>query len=127
MNASLAMKSYHQVHATGMVTDANPHRLVQMLMQGVLDALSKARGAMEYDDVAGRTHQLNRSVEMISYLRECLNIKEGGDIAANLDRLYAYMLRRLYDANAHRDRVALEEVESLMLTVKEGWDGIVDA
>ncbi len=127
MNASLAMKSYHQVHATGMVTDANPHRLVQMLMQGVLDALNKARGCMEYDDVAGRTHQINRSVEMISYLRECLNLKDGGEVAANLNRLYAYMLRRLFDANSHRDKVALDEVESLMQTVKEGWDGIADA
>ncbi len=127
MNASLAMKSYHHVHAAGSVTDASPHRLIQMLMQETMNCLKKAEGFLEYGNIPGRTHNINRAVEMISYLRDCLNINEGGEIAANLDKLYGYMLRRLFEANSYQDKVALEEVSSLMATVKEGWDGISNA
>ncbi len=127
MNASLAMKSYQHVHAAGSVADADPHRLIQMLMQEILNCLKKAEGFMEHKNIPARTHNINRAVEMISYLRSCLNLKEGGEIAANLERLYVYMLRRLFEANSYQDLVALREVSSLMLTIKDGWDGIANA
>lgn len=126
MNASLAMKSYRNVNASGMVMDASPHRLIQMLMQGALDRVRQASGCLERQDIEGRTHNINRAVEIIAYLQDCLNREQGGEVAENLHRLYGYMLRRLFDANMHRDRLALEEVSNLMMTVKEGWDAIND-
>ncbi|MDV7398396.1 flagellar export chaperone FliS, partial [Arthrospira platensis SPKY1] len=48
----------------------------------------------------------------------------GGDIAANLDRLYDYMQRRLVEANLRSDIALLDEVAELLRPVKEAWDAI---
>jgi len=41
-----------------------------------------------------------------------------------LDNLYAYMTTRLLEANSKSDVAMIDEVAGLMITLKEGWDGI---
>ncbi|MBL4609427.1 MAG: flagellar export chaperone FliS, partial [Pseudomonas sp.] len=57
-------------------------------------------------------------------LRDALDLEKGGEVAANLDSLYAYILQRLSMANLKNDPAILDEVAALLRDVKEGWDGI---
>lgn len=68
---------------------------------------------------------IGKGIGIIGGLREALNHEVNGELSANLDRLYEYMIRRLTDANRNNDAAALAEVASLLLEVKTGWDGIV--
>lgn len=124
MNAMLAMKQYQQVGVQAQVTEASPHRLIQMLMQGGLDRIYQAKGALEYGRIADKGELIGKSIAIIGGLRESLDHEVGGDLAANLDRLYDYMIRRLTEANRKNDAAALDEVAGLLLEVKSGWDGI---
>lgn len=124
MNAMLAMRQYQQVGVQAQVTEASPHRLIQMLMQGGLDRIYQAKGAMEYGRTADKGELIGKSISIIGGLREALDHEVGGDLAANLDRLYDYMIRRLTEANRKNDTAALEEVAGLLMEVKSGWDGI---
>jgi flagellar protein FliS len=45
-------------------------------------------------------------------------------VAANLDRLYLYITRRLFAAGVANDPLIVDEVCGLVRTIKEGWDGI---
>ena len=45
---------------------------------------------------------------------------------ADVDSLYAYMSKRLVEANVQNDPEILNEVARLLITVKEGWDAIGD-
>jgi flagellar protein FliS len=56
-----------------------------------------------------------------------LDTQRGGDIAANLERLYDYMSRTLLKANLENRVDLLKEVSSLLREVKLGWDGIAAA
>jgi len=121
----LAMKQYQQVGVQAQVTEASPHRLIQMLMQGGLDRIYQAKGAIEFGRIAEKGELIGKGIAIIGGLREALNHEVTGELSANLDRLYAYMIRRLTDANRNNDAAALAEVASLLLEVKTGWDGIV--
>lgn len=119
---SQAMKSYRQVDVGGMTTDASPYRLIQMLMNGAMERIHQARGCMQHGDALGRNEAIGRAVAIIGGLQESLDLDKGGELAGNLEKLYDYMMRRLFDANVRNDPVALDEVGRLMATIKDAWD-----
>ncbi|MBB3105007.1 flagellar export chaperone FliS [Azomonas macrocytogenes] len=124
MNASLALRQYQNVNLQAQVTEASPHRLIQMLMQGGLDRISQATGATERGMLAEKGLLIGKSIAIIGGLREALDFEAGGELAQNLDRLYAYMVIRLSEANRHNDAAPLLEVGNLLREIKSGWDGI---
>ncbi|RQG57369.1 flagellar protein FliS [Pseudomonas aeruginosa] len=124
MYAMKAMKLYQQVSIEAQVSDANPHRLIQLLMQGGLERLAQARGAMEREQIPEKGILIGKAIGIIGGLREALDSERGGELAGNLDRLYEYMIARLVEANTSNDTSLLDEVSALLLEVKSGWDGI---
>jgi flagellar protein FliS len=117
-------KQYQQVNVTSEVLDADPHRLIQLLMEAALTRMSQAKGAIERKDMESKAHLLGRVMEIIHTLQGSLDHEKGGDVSANLERLYDYMNRRLLEATAQNDQDMIDEVMGLLLKVKEGWDGI---
>jgi len=124
MYAMSAMKQYQSVNTNAQVLEASPHRLVQMLMEGALTRLAQARGAMERGDIALKGSLIGKAIGIVGGLREGVNLEAGGELAANLDSLYAYLTTRLTEANLKNDPALIEEVAGLLRDVKAGWDGI---
>ena len=91
---------YRQVGATSEVGGADPHRLIQMLMEGALTRMSQAKGMIEIKNHEGKAKLLGRVMDIISTLQSSLDHDQGGDISANLDRLYDYMNNRLLEASS---------------------------
>ncbi|MEB2327191.1 MAG: flagellar export chaperone FliS [Pseudomonas sp.] len=124
MNAMAAMRQYQQVGVKAQVTEADPHRLIQMLMQGGLDRIAQARGAMEREAYAEKGVLIGKAINIIGGLRDVLDKEAGGELATNLERLYEYMTMRLFEASRHNDVSKLDEVAKLLGEVKSGWDSI---
>lgn len=124
MNAMAALRQYQTVNTQAQVGDASPHRLIQMLMEGGLSRLAQARGAMAHGQVAAKGELISKAIGIIGGLREGLDLQNGGEIAANLDRLYEYMIARLVEANLGNDVALVDEVAGLLRNVKSGWDAI---
>ena len=124
MNAMTAMKQYQNVNTQAQAVDASPHRLIQMLMEGGLTRIAQARGAMERQQTAIKGELIGKAIAIIGGLREGLDLQKGGELAANLDSLYQYMVSRLLEANVKNDAASLDEVAGLLRNVKSGWDAI---
>lgn len=119
-------KQYQQVNLTSEVLDADPHRLIQMLMEASLTRMAQAKAAMERGEMDTKANLLGRVNDIIQTLQGSLDHNAGGELSANLERLYDYMVRRLLEASLHNDQSMVDEVIRLMLEVKSGWDGIRD-
>lgn len=124
MNPMRALRQYQTVTAQAQTSEATPHRLVQMLMQGVLDRLAQAKGAIARKDVPGKGLAITRAVALIGGLREGLDMTNMAKDLVRVDALYVYMMKRLTEANIKTDPKIIDEVAGLMITVKEGWDAI---
>ncbi|NLU11854.1 MAG: flagellar export chaperone FliS [Gammaproteobacteria bacterium] len=124
MNAMTAMRQYQSVNTQAQAIEADPHRLIQMLMEGGLTRLAQARGAMERNQTALKGELVGKAIAIVGGLRQALNLEQGGELAVNLDNLYAYMTTRLMEANLKNDPAILEEVADLLREVKSGWDAI---
>lgn len=119
-----AVKQYNQVGVASSVESADPHRLIQMLMQGALEKVAIAKGYMEREDISNKGAHISWAISIIEGLRTSLNKEQGGEIAQNLDDLYDYMIRRLLRANIDNDVDILDEVSSLLTSVKTAWDEV---
>ena len=119
-----AMNEYKKAGVHAEVMEANPHRLIQMLMEGALERIAIAKGAMQQKNVALKGDRISSAISIIEGLRASLNMDAGGEISANLESMYDYMTRRLMEANLKDDEQMLDEVADLMRKIKSGWDEI---
>lgn len=124
MNRMAALRAYQKVGAQAQTSEASPHRLVQMLMEGGLDRIAQAKGAMNRGDVAAKGMFIGKAIAIVGGLREGLDPDKSDASLADLDNLYHYMMKRLAEANVKNDVRMLDEVVGLLQTVKEGWDAI---
>ncbi|KQV16992.1 flagellar export chaperone FliS [Pseudomonas sp. Root329] len=126
MNPMLALRQYQKIGAQAQTSEASPHRLVQMLMEGGLDRIAQAKGAMERKEIANKGLAIGKAIGIVGGLREGLDRENAADSIGSLDNLYVYMIKRLTDANIRNDSTILDEVADLLRTVKEGWDAIAE-
>ena len=115
---------YQKVGVETRVSSSNPHNLVAMLFDGLLEKLAKASGAIARGNISEKGEALSAGIKIIDGLRASLDYEKGGEIASNLGAMYDYMERRLLEANTSADAVIVAEVVSLVKQVKAGWDAI---
>lgn len=116
------LKQYVQTSVETGLESATPHRLISMLYRGALDRINQARGLMEQNNYAKKGELISRAMAIIAALRSGLDFNSGKEVAENLDALYEYCNRRLFEANRENDPQILEEVSSLIRTVADAWD-----
>jgi flagellar secretion chaperone FliS len=123
---------YRAVRSHGLVADASPTRLVQIMFERILSELSTAQICMErikdnlpLGEVIAKGKSMGKAIRLINQLDATLDMERGGQIAQNLRALYLYMLERLTLANVTNDAQIVAESASLVRKVKDGWDQIV--
>jgi flagellar protein FliS len=124
---------YRSVRNHGLVADASPARLVQIMFEQILTQLATAHGCMgriennlPLNDVVEKGKALGKAIRLIDQLNNTLDMDRGQKIAENLRALYVYMLARLTLANVCNDSKIVSEVMSLVQKIKTGWDQIVE-
>jgi len=106
------------------VGTATPLHLVVMLYDAAICSLEDARGCMERKDISGRSRAINKCTAIISELQSSLNVKEGGDIAFSLNRLYDYMKTTLLRAGVEQNPGLVVEVSGLLENLRSSWQQI---
>lgn len=122
--AASRMRHYVDTRSAAIADDADPHRLIGMLYDGALEHLAAARADIARREVVAKLRHVSRAMAIVEHLRLVLDHEAGGELAARLDALYDYLLRRIAQANASNDADALCEVSNLLITIKSGWDQI---
>ncbi len=122
-----AASAYHRVGVETSVNSADPHQLVSLLFDALLQALGSARNALQRKDIATKCRDISRAVRLLEEgLTASLDEAQGGELAANLSALYDYCVRRLTQANAENDVAKIEEVIHLIEPLASGWKQIRD-
>jgi flagellar secretion chaperone FliS len=115
------MAAYRSTLVHGGVASADPHALVQMLLDAAVDRMAAARGCIERGELAGKAKLLHSCVIIIAELRGSLDLAKGGPLARNLRDVYEYMTRRLLVANVRSDAGCVNEVLSLLGEIRSAW------
>jgi len=122
---SRAVSAYKRVNVETAFNPDDKHHVVSMLLDGVVQSLVEARGAMQRGDVVARVKAIGKAVRIIEEgLKPGLDKQDGGDLAQNLEGLYGYCTMRLALANARNDEGIVEEVGRLMADIASAWKDI---
>jgi flagellar secretion chaperone FliS len=122
----VSLSDPYGAYVEGNVFSGNPLGLVISLYEGTIQAVGRARQCLSSNDAWGRAKAISKAVELLTELLVSLNHKEGGDLSANLKRLYSYMQCRLLEAHAQRAEAPMDEVERLLETMLDGWRGVAE-
>ena len=109
--------AYHEQR----ILTASPARLVVMLYEAAMTSLNKAIKAIGEGDIKGRWAANKHAVDIIEQLLVTLDTERGGEIAANLERLYPFMIRHLINVDLHNDPVPAREVIELLEPMHKSW------
>ncbi len=117
--------AYKRASIEASVDMADPHQLVTLLFDALQRSIGSAKLAIEAGDIPLKCKHIGNAISIVEEgLKAPLDLERGGDLAANLDALYAYCSTRLVLANLKNDTVILDEVQTLMTQVSGGWKQI---
>lgn len=118
---SRATSAYNRVAVNARIEVATPHELIVMLYDGLLESLANAQGALRRGDLAAKGKALNKCILLLGEGLKGGLSPQGGELTANLSRLYDYCILQLTQANLTNDESVIEEVRSLVVTVADAW------
>ena len=99
---------------------ASAHAKTLMLFDGGITFIGIALQAIARSDYELKGNMISKSIAVINGLKDCLDLTQG-ELPSNLHDLYEYMVERLFKANLTSDMEAIEEVQSLLKTIRESW------
>src|SRR5262245_4602121 len=104
------------------VQTSSPTKLVVMLYEGAVRFLGESVTAIKSRDLNRKRHAIDRAVAIVQHLHNTLDMERGGEMAAELDKLYSYITSRILDGSAKLETEPLEEAIKLLSVLLTGWE-----
>ncbi|OHE85471.1 MAG: flagellar export chaperone FliS [Lysobacterales bacterium RIFOXYD1_FULL_69_11] len=118
---------YRQTSVSSAVLDADPHRLIALMLSGARERARLAVACLERGDLLRKSQAISDASAIIGGLNGSLNHEAGGEIADGLAALYDYAQRRLLEANTGNQAAPLQEVDALLADIETAWNSIGQA
>jgi flagellar protein FliS len=105
------------------ILTATPAELTLMLYDGAIKFTNIAIAGIEHDDIE-KAHNSIRKVERI-IIEFDTTLDDRYEISKDFHNVYHYLLQRLHEANAKKDKEILEEVLKHLRTMRDTWKDVM--
>jgi len=119
-------KQYANNYVETAVSEATPHKLVEMLYDGAIKNMNLAKVFIEQKNYEKKAEYINKALAILNALRAGVDLDKGGEVAQNLYDLYDYCYRTLFTASTQNNPVVLNEVQGHISVLKEAWSEMPD-
>jgi len=104
------------------VTTSSPEKLVVMLYQGAIRFLKQAIVDIENHDIKGKNQSVTRALAIVNELQSTLDMTNGKEIAAELNRLYRYVREAIINGSMKLETKPIMTAVKVMSTLLEAWE-----
>ena len=119
---ALAGKKHLDAYKDTEIQTADQGKLIVMLYDGAIRFLGIAIDNMTPRRYDVANNNILKAQDIVTELMLSLNLDQGGDIARNLFNIYAYLKKRLIEANIAKDPEILKEVLGHLSSLRSAWD-----
>lgn len=110
-------------YTTNKIMTATPAEVTLMLYEGAIKFCNIAITAIEQNDIQKAHTNIMKAQRIIEEFRNTLDRKYS--VAEDFDRIYVYLLQRLFEANMKKDKEILEEVNMHLRSVRDTWKEVM--
>ena len=119
----MAVQNPYAQYQSNKVMTASPAELTLMLYDGAIKFGNVAVAAIEQKDIQKAHTNIIKVQKIIDYLRQTLDMKY--PVAKDFDNIYAYLSKRLVEANIKKDAGIMEEVNTHLRSVRDNWKEVM--
>ena len=94
-----------------------------MLYEGAIKFCNIAIMAIENNEMEKAHNNIMKTQRIIEEFRNTLDRQY--EVAEDFDRIYVYVLRRLFEANVRKDKEILEEVNGHLRSLRDTWKEVM--
>ncbi|MBF0452534.1 MAG: flagellar export chaperone FliS [Candidatus Magnetomorum sp.] len=105
----------------------NKEKILLMLLEGAARFTRFARMGLEKQSIQLKGENISKVLAILTELDCALDRDVGAEFVASLSDLYRYMMDRLSYANINNEKEPLEEVEQLLVKIREGFEGAAES
>lgn len=117
-----AQNPYEQYQRNKILT-ASPAEVTLMLYEGAIKFCNIAIIAIDQHDVEKAHVNIRKAQRIIEEFRNTLDHKY--PVAEEFEKIYVYVLRRLFEANIKKDKEILEEVNMHLRSLRDTWKEVM--
>lgn len=117
-----AQNPYEQYQRNKVLT-ATPSEVTLMLYEGAIKFCNIAIMAIENNETEKAHINIMKTQRIIEEFRNTLDRQY--EVAEDFDRIYVYVLRRLFEANVRKDKEILEEVNGHLRSLRDTWKEVM--
>lgn len=118
----MAPNPYAQYEKNKIMT-ASPAELTLMLYEGAIKFCNIAIMAIEQKDNDKAHANIMKTQRILEEFRNTLDRKY--PVWEDFDRVYVYLLQRLFEANVAKDKEILEEVNTHLRSMRDTWKEVM--
>lgn len=108
------------------VASAPPLKIVRLMYDGALASLRIAAARCQEGKRSECLTSLKKAQALLGELHASLDFERGGEVAAQLDRVYEWAQREMLDATLKPDAKKLHDLIRVIETLQDGWNRIRD-
>lgn len=98
-----------------------PIQQIVLLYDGAMRRIKEARAAIEDGRVKDRATAVSKATAIVEGLQSALDHERGGEIAANLDRIYTHVAFRLQTLNVLAEVTTCDELLARLDELRAAW------
>lgn len=108
------------------VATASREQILVMLYEAAIRHVKKASVSIQQNKIKEKCESIGKAHDIVNELVSSLDHKVGGALAADLERLYNFIIEQLVMANLENSISRLQSCEKVLGTLLEGWKGALE-
>ena len=119
----MPIQNPYEEYQRNKILTASPAEITLMLYEGAIKFCNIAIMAIEQNDMEKAHINIMKTQRIIEEFRNTLDRKY--QVAEEFDKIYVYVLQRLFEANVSKDKTILEEVNTHLRSLRDTWKEVM--